>query len=327
MHRYEYNIDYRPLRRGQNADISLWPSFTDIMTVILMIFMLTMIVVIIKNSNLAGHLIFRKAQEQKIQEALDTSLEAQAQLKISITNLEEKLRAKEMEIILLGDEKKVMQSTLEAKLAQISAHRSDMSAIEADVKTLEADLAARTAEVATKEKEKEKEKERVRREFEEKITVINKETKRQIEEFNRKFVALIQQLGQKDELIVLLDAEKRDFELALAKSRRSYLTLEEKYHKLIRPTRSPLDKSVATVQYSRVDGKYRVLFKDPDSKEFIQIDMAQLHNRLEQLKNELQDKLYVKIIIPDKSGLSYNEAWNFTRNILATYDYYYQEKK
>jgi len=327
MHRYEYNIDYRPLHRGQKADISLWPSFTDIMTVILMIFMLTMIVVIIKNSNLAQQLIFRKTQEQKIQEALDTSLEAQAQLKIFITNLEEKLRAKEMEIILLGDEKKVMQSTLEAKLAQISSLRSDMSAIEADVKTVEAELAAKTAEVAAKEKEKEKEKEQVRREFEEKIAAITEETKRQIEEFNRKFVALIQQLGQKDELIVLLDAEKRDYELALAKQRRSYLTLEEKYHKLIRPSRSPLGKSVATVQYSRDDGKYRVLFKAPDSKDFIQIDMAQLHNRLEQLKNELRDKLYVKIIIPEQSGLSYNEAWNFTRSILSTYDYYYQEKK
>jgi len=327
MHRYDHNIDFRLHRRGQNSDISLWPSFTDIMTVILMIFMLTMIVVIIKNSDLAQQLIFRRAQEQKIQEALDASLEAQAQLKIFITNLEEKLRAKEMEIILLGDEKKVMQSTLEAKLALISALRSDMSAIEADVKTLEADLAAQKAEVATKEEEKEEEKERIRREFEEKIAAITEETKRQIEEFNRKYVALIQQLGDKDELIVMLDAGKKDYELALAKQRKAYLVLEDKYHKLIRPSRSPLDKSVATVQYSRVEGKYRVLFKDPDSQEFIQIDMAELHDRLEQLKNELQDKLYVKIIIPDQSGLSYNEAWNFTRNILSTYDYYYQEKK
>ena len=327
MHKYEYNIDYRRHARGPNSDISLWPSFTDIMTVILMIFMLTMIVVIIKNSTLARQLIFQKAEEQKIQESLDASLEAQAQLKIFITNLEEKLRTKEMEIILLGDEKKVMQGTLEAKLAVISALKSDMSALEADVNTLKADLAARTAEVAAKEKEKEKEKERVRREFEEKIAAITEETKRQIEEFNRKFVALIQQLGQKDELIVLLDAEKKDYELALAKQRKDYLTLEEKYHKLIRPSRSPLGKRVAAVQYSRVDGEYRVLFKDPDSQEFIEINMAELHTRLEQLKNELKDKLYVKIIIPEQSGLSYNEAWNFTRNILSTYDYYYQEKK
>jgi hypothetical protein len=33
----------------------------------------------------------------------------------------------------------------------------------------------------------------------------------------------------------------------------------------------------------------------------------------------------VKVIIPGDSGLSYNEAWNFTRDILSKYDYYYQE--
>jgi hypothetical protein len=34
--------------------------------------------------------------------------------------------------------------------------------------------------------------------------------------------------------------------------------------------------------------------------------------------------LYVKIVIPDTSGLSYSEAWSFTNNILSRYDYYYQ---
>jgi hypothetical protein len=48
--------------------------------------------------------------------------------------------------------------------------------------------------------------------------------------------------------------------------------------------------------------------------------------RLGKLKNKLKDKLYVKIIIPEESGLSYNEAWSFTKDILSRYDYYYQEK-
>jgi hypothetical protein len=33
----------------------------------------------------------------------------------------------------------------------------------------------------------------------------------------------------------------------------------------------------------------------------------------------------VKIIIPEDSGLSYNQAWVFTRDMLNKYDYYYQE--
>lgn len=316
MHRFENYIDLRQNRRDSGSDISLWPSFTDIMTVILMIFMLTMIVVIIKNSDLARQLVYRQAQEKRIQEALDASRQAEAQLNVTITNLEEKLRAKEMEIILLGDEKKVMRSTLEAKLALISALKSKIAVIEESVSILETEVAFHKSE-----------KDRLQSDYEKKLIAITEETKKQIEEFNRKFAALMRQLGEKDELIVILGGEKQELELMLARQRKAYLVLEEKYHKLIRPARSPLGKKIVAVQYSRIDGKYRILFKDLDSQVFKQIDMAALHSRLDHLQEALRDKLYVKIIIPEKSGLSYNEAWNFTRDILSRYDYYYQEKQ
>ena len=121
MHNFDNFIDLRLNRRRQNDDISLWPSFTDIMTVILMIFMLTMIVVIVKNANLAQELVARRTEEQNLQSMLAEIREDRDALKIVITNLEEKLRSQQMEIILLGDENKVVQSTLEAKVALISA--------------------------------------------------------------------------------------------------------------------------------------------------------------------------------------------------------------
>ena len=55
MHKFQNYIDLRQNIGHRDTETSMWPSFTDIMTVILMIFMLTMIVVIIKNSNLAQH--------------------------------------------------------------------------------------------------------------------------------------------------------------------------------------------------------------------------------------------------------------------------------
>jgi hypothetical protein len=157
----------------------------------------------------------------------------------------------------------------------------------------------------------------------EKIAELTEETRRQIEEFNRKFTALMNQLSQKE----VLDAEKKDLELTLAKQRQAYSFLEEKYHKLISPARSPLGKKVVTVHYSRRDGDYRILFKDLNTTEFKTVKAQQLHRRLTQLKNQWQDKLYVKIIIPEVSGLTYNETWSFTKDILSRYDYYYQERK
>jgi hypothetical protein len=49
-----------------------------------------------------------------------------------------------------------------------------------------------------------------------------------------------------------------------------------------------------------------------------------LHEKLAKLKKQHAGNLYVRIIIPEKSGLTYNEAWNFMIGILKKYDYYYQ---
>ena len=313
MHRFDPYIDFQRLRRHQSTDISLWPSFTDIMTVILMIFMLTMTMVIIKNADLARQLRFREAQQQKDARALEESRQQLDRLKITITNLEEKLRAKEMEIILLGDEIKVMESSLEAKVALITALEARQKGLQENVGQLESVLAAAEAE-----------KERLAQESAEKIAAITEETRRQIEEFNRKFAALMQQLSEQQELVVVLNTEKRDLELALAKQRKAFVVLEDKYNKLIGPARSPLGKMVAAVQYARINGQYRILFKDVDSENFEEVDRRQLDERLGRLKSQFRDKLYVKVIIPENSGLSYNEAWNFTRDILSRYDYYYQ---
>jgi hypothetical protein len=76
------------------------------------------------------------------------------------------------------------------------------------------------------------------------------------------------QLSKKEDIIVILDAEKKELALTLAKQRQAYSFLEDKYHKLIRPARSPLGKKVVAVHYARGDGDYRILFKDLNTTEF-----------------------------------------------------------
>ena len=49
-----------------------------------------------------------------------------------------------------------------------------------------------------------------------------------------------------------------------------------------------------------------------------------IHKQLLKLKQKYGDNLYVKVIIPENSGLSYNEAWQFMQDIFNKYDYYYQ---
>jgi len=325
MHRFENFRDLRSDTRQQLSEATLWPTFTDIMTVILMIFMLTMIIVIIKNANLADQLQFSQEKKQAVEKSLQESERMVAELKISITHLEENLRAKEMEIILLTDEATLLKSNLESKLAVVSSLKNQISDLNQKVVILQATVDSKEADALRLKEEAEAEIQELKDASEEKIAQISEETKRQIEEFNRKMMVLLSQLKEKEAVLVALDSEKKDLELTLAKQRSAYSSLEEKYIKLIRPARSPLGKKVVSVHYSRIDGKYQILFKEIDAAQFEQINQQQLHARLGKLKEQLKDKLYVKIIIPEDSGLSYNEAWSFTRDILSKYDYYYQE--
>jgi chromosome segregation ATPase len=316
MHKFGPSIDLRQNRRNRISDISLWPSFTDIMTVILMIFMLTMVVVIVKNADLARQLAARMEREQQAREALDAEREAGRKLQDALADREEKLQSKEMEIILKGDEIRVIRSTLEAKVALISALQAKIAADEQTLGRLQEETAAKAAEM-----------EHLQQAHTQQLAALTEQTRRQIEAFNRKFDELMARVREKEDRLAALNAEKTGIELDLARQRSDYLELEEKYNKLIRPARSPAGKAVAAVQYSKIDGEYHILFKAPDRNSFVLLDETQLHARLRRLKERLQDGLYVKVIIPEDSGLTYNEAWNFTRDILSRYDYYYQPQK
>ncbi len=67
-----------------------------------------------------------------------------------------------------------------------------------------------------------------------------------------------------------------------------------------------------------------IRFKQPGDEKSRDISLVEVEKRLDQLKKEKGADLYVKIIIPKNSGLSYNEAWGLMKRLLDRYDYYYQ---
>ncbi|MBF0275285.1 MAG: hypothetical protein HQK84_08655, partial [Nitrospinae bacterium] len=117
MHIFSPYTDLRQNSLEPSSDESIWPTFTDIMTVILMIFMFTMITLILKSSDLAQQLQTSVDTSTTLEKDLMQSRENEKTLALKVNNLDESLRNKEMEIILLGDETKMMKSTLEAKIA------------------------------------------------------------------------------------------------------------------------------------------------------------------------------------------------------------------
>ena len=61
-------IDLRLNRHSIQAEESFWPSFTDIMTVIVMIFLIAMVVLLLRNMELLDQLRATIASEQQAME-------------------------------------------------------------------------------------------------------------------------------------------------------------------------------------------------------------------------------------------------------------------
>jgi len=94
---------------------------------------------------------------------------------------------------------------------------------------------------------------------------------------------------------------------------------------LIKPARSAKGKHIAQVYYIKDDSGTVIRYRQPGDTDFSQLSLAEVEERLAKLKRKYGKDLYIKIIIPEDSGLTYNEAWEFMRHLLVKYDYYYQE--
>mgnify|MGYP000285955919 CR=1 FL=1 len=131
------------------------------------------------------------------------------------------------------------------------------------------------------------------------------------------------QLLEKDKKIQELTTAQKSGNSQLLSLQGEYDTLDDKYQKLLRPARSSKGKFIASVTYKKVGGKKIIRFKPSPNGSYRTVTKDQLAKSLEGLKKKHKDNLYIKVVIPQNSGLSYNEAWRFTINLQQKYDYYY----
>ena len=138
--------------------------------------------------------------------------------------------------------------------------------------------------------------------------------------------------SQQQQTIIQLSAEKTRlsqditaYNQQLLTLKGDYETVKSQYEELIKPARSAKGKHIAQVYYIKDDSGVVIRYRQPGDAGFSRLSLAEVEKRLDRLKREQGENLYVKIIIPEDSGLTYNEAWEFMRKLLVKYDYYYQE--
>ena len=156
------------------------------------------------------------------------------------------------------------------------------------------------------------------------LEASQKQLENQILLADRQILALNKLIQDKESENAELQAESQLRGQQLFSLQDEFEELEVKYRKLIRPARSTAGRHVVEVWLLKTAGVFEYRIKEPEQAAAETISRNELDLRLGALKTSKGNKLYTKVIIPESSQLTHDEAWRFTQDILNKYDYYYQ---
>ena len=308
-------MSFVDLRTNGSADSShggFWPSFTDIMMVVVMIFMFASVVLIMRNWDLVQELRTTMEAERLAEEMArnvsetNATLEeqlAQAQYQLSELRMQnmqlseantrqtETLASKEKELLELGGKLRDTEGALQRESRQRATLEEQLTKSQGDLALLNEQYAQQQQRLSS---------------ISDQLSDLESSHRTQADELTR----YKQQSAEQGQQLLALQGE--------------YDTLKVKYDKLIKPARTAKGKYVVEVRYEKRDGKETIRLKDKGDTQARVVSSKEMHNKLAALKKAHPKKLYIKIIIPSDSGLSYSEAWKFMKGVLEKYDYYYQ---
>jgi chromosome segregation ATPase len=306
---------------------SFWPSFTDIMMVVVLIFLLATSLLIVRNWQLVRELQQSIEAERLAEEMIQSTSQENATLEERLINAEQlnsilRLRVLEKDelltkarnedlnkqqiIVALQQDKEQLNKIIESSRSELSDAQSRIIVVTSESENLARELAQLKLQLDQQ-------------------TQLARAAEQDLEIAIAEIAVLNASSEKQKQSINLLEQEKADYNRQLLTLKGDYEVVKSKYESLIKPARSAKGKYVAEVYYVKEkDGKI-IRFKQPGDKELQNLTLTQVEKKLDKLKAEKGKDLYVKIIIPKDSGLTYNEAWSFMKNLLDKYDYYYQK--
>ncbi|MGB5282543.1 MAG: hypothetical protein WBM38_01285 [Arenicellales bacterium] len=319
-------VDLR-LNRRRSIDEGFWPSFTDIMTVIVMIFLMGMVVVLLQNMEVTNNMKSALLEKQKATELAKSTFEEKSKVSHQLSDAEEELARLRMMIILANDQRKTMQQQLSSVSQELQSLTGMYATLEETNKNVlqEKEAALKDTETALKEKQKAdvalEEKSQALARIESQLNTLVEQQTILTSELASSRQA--QELSEQKLEAVTLQASSADQELASIRG--EYSDLQVKYNKLIKPARTSKGKYVVEVFYSKDGNKDVYKVRDSGQSSSAVVSQKELHQRLAKLKQQHEKNLYIRLIFPEDSKLSYNDAWTFSKEILGKYDYYHTD--
>jgi len=327
------------LRLNQSGDSSgnesFWPSFTDIMTVIVMIFLIAMVVLLMRNMELVQQLRNTMEAERMAAELARTTGEEKDSLSVRLITTENELSDLRLQLMQLQEIRAKQLAELKAQLNQIGELKSDRDQSQLTITQLKQQnlkLENRTDQLSLERDQLKQQSSQLSQQ----LTVTNEQMaqlqqvlaglKREQDSMQQQYNSLQLAYSERQQELEQALNDINMSQEAMAILRGDYDNLKVKYDKLVRPARTPVGKYVVEVRYVKEDDKYNISWKSADMQSFATISQAKLEKQLDDLKAKNPNKLYIKVIFPENSGLSYSEAWEFTSRLHKAYDYYFQEQ-
>jgi len=297
----------------QLAD-NYWPSFADIMMVVVMIFMLASVVLIMRNWELVAALRSTLESERQAQEEVRFATQENATLEEQLAQAQHQVSVMRMQLMRASEQEQQQKRLLARKdlehqvmVSELGRSQRNMTTLQQHSSQLNETLNTVQAELSNSES--------IRSRLQNTLQQAEKSTHEQA-----------QMISQQTSEISKLQQNHSEMQAQILTLKGEYDLIKVAYEKLIRPARTAKGKHVVEIRYSKRKGRKKVEYKDTGDTEYKVMSRKRLEKRLARLKKQHPGKLYVKIIIPEKSGLSYNEAWQFTREMLDRYDYYNESK-
>jgi len=318
---------------GIGGENSFWPSFTDIMMVITMIFLMATTILVVHNWQLVAELQESITAEQIAFQMIESTSQENATLEERLANAEQSNSILRLRLLKKDEELDLAQIAIREQETRIASMELQNSELIFSLDQTQTQLATANLEIDTATTQSEElsrqlaglNQQLAQQQLENDQTMALLDTARkQIEGLSESSKRQQQSIAQLTQDKALLNQEIESYNQQLLTLKGDYETVKSKYEELIKPARSARGKYIAQVYYVKGKSGNVIRYKQPGDKGFSTLSLAEVETRLAQLKREHGKNLYVKIIIPEDSGLTYNEAWEFMRSLLVKYDYYYQ---
>jgi chromosome segregation ATPase len=308
-------IDLRRHTEGGITTLNFWPSFTDVMMVVVVIFMMASSVLILRNMDLVRELRATIDAQHHAEETARSATQTSATLEEQLAQAQSELSQLRLRLMRANEINRSRSDEFAKQQQRLLGLEADKRQLAASLQESEREYQLRQDQLAQTQAE---------------YTQLNEAQatlKKRLQEVLGQLSRTEKSSQEQAEELAKVRAQRVLSDQQMESLQGEYDELRNKYDRLIRPARSPVGKHVVSVRYRKEDNHYQISMKDSEDEDYRSVSVEQLNTRLAKLKDTYAGNLYVKVIIPDKSGLSYSEAWNFTYNLLKKYDYYHQDER